>query len=462
MNHPKSNSEPFNNIHNAVDAASVTLARVFKDRVVQTLTVAGYLLLASGCAHAGSQSKRYEGTDTAINFAKNLGMSPDEFNVKYEITVEESGDDWVLMIKERNGAKVEKKLPTLSASTANSDEEGANIESDPENSFTKLKGVIDKYLGIKYKHGGLGPEDGGFGPSGLTKRVFKETMGLELPRGAGSQSQAGGEKIQFENLKPGDLIFFGNRRGKITSVAIYMGGNQMVIADGSVKETDINSWFKSRFAYGKRVLDNPPEDSKQESTESTDLKTVEPRANAEPGLTEVLSEDELNGMPKATLEKWMGSLKKYEGIPWRSSKNGPFENGSSWPKSKFIDCSGTTVAFMYELSKITGSDELLLHATRSSKTLANLGTKISKSPGSNPFANLKVGDLMIFDTNNNKKIDISHVGVYIGGGEMRHVGTTSGIKTVDLMRSGGYYVRNYLFSRRIISGWKDGKPTVKK
>lgn len=450
----------------------LSIIKSAKNQFAMALAIGGQVLLSNGCAHAPDANQKYGSVNTAIDFAQGLGMTPEEFNNKYEIKVQQTENGWVLVVRNRASGKVVSVSPTepanqsetkdnLTATEGKSDAAKSSPEGLPDATFAKLKEVAEKYLGLPYKYGGAGPEDGGFGPSGFTARVFKEAMNIDLPRGSSNQSQVGGEKIPFEELRPGDLILISSDYKKINSVGIYFGSNQMAIASSKgVVIIDLNSWYRKHFSYGKRVIDNPPEDTK--ATKTTKAEAPKTQSVDSRKIAENLSTDELNGMPKGVMEKWVGVLQKYDGIRWRGGGNGPFYNGTNWPKSKYIDCSGTTVAFMYELSKITGAEDLRIHATRSSNTIAGIGTRIPKAKGENPFVNLKVGDLMIFDTDFNGRSNITHVGVYVGGGKMRHVGIKTGIKTVDLLGSGGYYLKTYLFSRRIISSWKNGRPVVKK
>lgn len=340
-------------------------------------------------------------------------------------------------------------------------EEEANEAS--EATFNKLKKVVDKYLGTPYKHSGMGPEDGGFGPSGFAIRVFKEGAGISLPRGAASQSQLGGKKIAFEQLKPGDLIFFSTNRKTITSVAIYMGSNQMAIADGKVKITDVNSWFRKRFSYGKRLLENPPEDRR---TEEAEVARSDKRQQIDDQkIAENLSEDELNGMPKATWKKLFGARRPFMGRPYKGrGKNG-------------IDCSGFTSSMYDKWADILQEEQLKLSRyARSTETQANVGDLVPKAKGKGleVFKNLKIGDLILFSISENwRQTNVkgkrkhrpgskpSHVAIYIGNGQMLHSGTSKGVTIVDLDAWSDYWVDYFVYGRRLIY-WEGGKPVIKK
>ncbi|RYJ29673.1 putative secreted transglycosylase [Streptomyces sp. L-9-10] len=88
-------------------------------------------------------------------------------------------------------------------------------------------------LGTPYLWGGNGtPEQGGrFDCSGLTQAAYR-TVGIELPRVANDQYNAG-EHPSRDELLPGDLVFFSddltNSRA-IRHVGLYVGGGYMINA----------------------------------------------------------------------------------------------------------------------------------------------------------------------------------------------------------------------------------------
>jgi cell wall-associated NlpC family hydrolase len=90
-----------------------------------------------------------------------------------------------------------------------------------------------KKLGTPYLWGGDGTAaDGGrFDCSGLTKAAY-ETVGIELPRVANDQYNAGSHPARDE-LMPGDLVFFSDDltdSRAIRHVGLYVGGGYMINA----------------------------------------------------------------------------------------------------------------------------------------------------------------------------------------------------------------------------------------
>jgi cell wall-associated NlpC family hydrolase len=82
-------------------------------------------------------------------------------------------------------------------------------------------------IGRPYVWGGNG--ETGFDCSGLTKAAYA-AGGVTLPRTADEQFRTGPRLPATEPLQPGDLVFYGNPNTRITHVALYIGGNQVIQA----------------------------------------------------------------------------------------------------------------------------------------------------------------------------------------------------------------------------------------
>jgi cell wall-associated NlpC family hydrolase len=83
-----------------------------------------------------------------------------------------------------------------------------------------------KFLGNPYVFGGTSLTNG-TDCSGFSQSVFQH-FGVSIPRTSRSQAQSG-RSVSIQNIKKGDLIFYGKGRS-INHVAIYIGNGQVVSA----------------------------------------------------------------------------------------------------------------------------------------------------------------------------------------------------------------------------------------
>jgi hypothetical protein len=117
----------------------------------------------------------------------------------------------------------------------------------------KILQTAYRFMGVPYLWGGTSSK--GMDCSGFTKTVYF-LNGIVLPRDA-SQQVFVGELVDikngWKNLKAGDLLFFGTRangdkKERITHVAIYIGDGDFIHASGRVR---INSLNKSKPYYSE-------------------------------------------------------------------------------------------------------------------------------------------------------------------------------------------------------------------
>ncbi|WP_098496645.1 C40 family peptidase [Collimonas sp. PA-H2] len=121
-------------------------------------------------------------------------------------------------------------------------------------------------IGIHYKYGGNNPENG-LDCSGLVRYVFKDAWGVNVPRTAAELSRSG-EKIDKQDLKPGDLVFYNTLRRSFSHVGIYLGDNKFIHAPSSGGKVRIESmdlaYWKSRFNGARRINDPEPGSDNQQ------------------------------------------------------------------------------------------------------------------------------------------------------------------------------------------------------
>lgn len=121
----------------------------------------------------------------------------------------------------------------------------------------------------------------------------------------------------------------------------------------------------------------------------------------------------------STAKSYIGDFRyKFGAEPWNTG-------------NRYSDCSAF-IQLVY--NKKHGYD-----LPRTSRAQAKAGKYVSKS-------NLKPGDLVFFDTDNNGSIN--HVGIYIGSGDFIHSSPINKVGKSDL--SSGYWKNHYKTARRVI------------
>lgn len=145
---------------------------------------------------------------------------------------------------------------------------GANAEPNPPEGNIALSKLQDLkaraselalqamgMIGIRYKYGGTAPENG-LDCSGLVRYVFQQVWGTELPRTSEEISRLG-ERVDTNELQPGDLVFYNTLRRTFSHVGIYLGDNKFVHAPSvggevRIESMDISYW-KKRFNGARRI-----------------------------------------------------------------------------------------------------------------------------------------------------------------------------------------------------------------
>ena len=110
----------------------------------------------------------------------------------------------------------------------------------------------------------------------------------------------------------------------------------------------------------------------------------------------------------------------------------PYVWGAQGPNS--FDCSGLIYYVYKNAANIT--------LPRTSVEQSKFGTTVSKS-------NLKAGDLVFFDTNGANNGQVSHVGLYIGNGQMIHASYSQKKIVIDNFNS-SYFKRTFVNGRRVL------------
>lgn len=111
------------------------------------------------------------------------------------------------------------------------------------------------FLGVPYRRGGTNASTG-FDCSGFVRSMFEQTVGKVLPRRASEQAAAT-EKIDKQDLKPGDLVFFNTMRQTFSHVGIYVGDNKFIHSPRPGKQVKVedmrDAYWERRFTGARRV-----------------------------------------------------------------------------------------------------------------------------------------------------------------------------------------------------------------
>jgi peptidoglycan DL-endopeptidase CwlO len=120
----------------------------------------------------------------------------------------------------------------------------------------QVKGVLDtakRYLGVPYVFGGTTPK--GFDCSGFTQYVYKQ-QGHQLPRMA-DQQYLSGKQVTYNDLQPGDLVFFTTYAKGASHEGIYMGEGKFIHASSSrgvMISKLAEQYWHTRYIGARRVL----------------------------------------------------------------------------------------------------------------------------------------------------------------------------------------------------------------
>lgn len=146
-------------------------------------------------------------------------------------------------IKRAAITKVDKATQVEAPKAANSSAADAAINS-----------ALNK-VGSRYIWGATG--NGGYDCSGLVYAVYRNELGVSVPRTSREQSRYG-TQVSRSNLQKGDLIFFNTTGGGVSHVGIYMGNGDFVHAAsgrGRVMVSNLGeNYYSSKFVNATRVL----------------------------------------------------------------------------------------------------------------------------------------------------------------------------------------------------------------
>jgi len=114
--------------------------------------------------------------------------------------------------------------------------------------------IATALLGTPYHYGGTTPYTG-FDCSGFVYYTHQQ-IGITLPRTSFEQYRHT-LPITRQHLRPGDLVFFHSKRGRIDHVGIYLGANRFIHSPGKGKVISVTAldhpYWRPRFVRGGRL-----------------------------------------------------------------------------------------------------------------------------------------------------------------------------------------------------------------
>lgn len=123
---------------------------------------------------------------------------------------------------------------------------------------TDLISTAMGFLGVPYRRGGTDSATG-FDCSGFVVALYRESLGLILPRTAAEQASAT-QTIEVADLQPGDLVFFNTMRRAFSHVGVYVGDGKFIHSPrtgAQVRVEDMGvSYWQTRFNGARRVKPN--------------------------------------------------------------------------------------------------------------------------------------------------------------------------------------------------------------
>jgi cell wall-associated NlpC family hydrolase len=113
--------------------------------------------------------------------------------------------------------------------------------------------AAESKIGLPYVWGGESDAEGGYDCSGLVQYAFARA-GIKMPRTADIQAFTGW-RIPYGQAQPGDLLTWKNDPtfNGVSHIAIYLGGNKMVVAPHTGTDVQIQTVYLRNFWGAIRV-----------------------------------------------------------------------------------------------------------------------------------------------------------------------------------------------------------------
>lgn len=178
----------------------------------------------------------------------------------YEVLSDE-GDGWVEVQVGDNIGYISTEEDGVSVSEAKEDseeetaaKETLEVQKKEDASQDRRQKLVEyalQFVGGRYVAGGSDPHTG-VDCSGFSSYVMLHGADVSIARSSGAQSQQGVD-VSAEQMRPGDLIFYGNG-SRINHVAVYIGNGQVVHASTEKTGIKTSPWNYRNPVRIKNVL----------------------------------------------------------------------------------------------------------------------------------------------------------------------------------------------------------------
>lgn len=120
--------------------------------------------------------------------------------------------------------------------------------------MVQLNDQLGQWYRTPYRYGGL--DRNGVDCSGFVYLTFRDRFGMQLPRTTEAQTELG-ERVDRDNLLPGDLVFFKTGSGSNgLHVGIYDKDDQFIHAStsqGVIRSSLDNVYWKRAYWQARRI-----------------------------------------------------------------------------------------------------------------------------------------------------------------------------------------------------------------
>lgn len=210
----------------------------------------------SGNDFTGFVSKDYVKID--IEFKEAISIEEEQRILREQQEAERAEAERLRKLEEekaRRKAQEEAERKAAQAAKDKNEEPVSKPSNQDSGSLSELRNDIisyaQKFVGNRYVWGGTSLTNGA-DCSGFVWRIYSD-FGYSIPRVSYDQAVSAGIRVDIEERKPGDLIFYTNSSGTVNHVAMYIGNDQVVQAANS-RQGIIISKYNYRKVYRVRRI----------------------------------------------------------------------------------------------------------------------------------------------------------------------------------------------------------------